>query len=465
MILREAIQQFKGFRYMTEQLEICSAPGRRFLLESAWLKTEEEVEQQLAKVAEVLELLETAPAKRLIGNISCKLMQLRDIHATVKHAGEERVMDDLELYELKNFALLSEDIRGLVEGWKCVKVPVLQEVVELLDPEAERIPHFYIYDAYSVELALLRKELKQKKQEGAEEAETEKLYFRSVEIEDTIREELSQRLTPYREKLENALQQLALLDVLIAKAKLAKDMALVRPRLVDGQMVFRGLFNPPLQAVLEKSGKCYQPVDLTLRQEATLITGANMVGKTVLLKTVALAQCMLQFGFYVPAREAAMIVTDMVMDSIGDEQDEMNGLSSFAAEMLRINQMVEQIRKGSRVLVLIDELARTTNPVEGQAIVNGVVDFLSAHQVMALVTTHYSGIIAAACRLRVRGFVEEKIQGEVTLENINRWIDYSLEEEQDNEVPREALRIAGLLGIDNELLTKAKTFLDEKGKN
>ena len=59
----------------------------------------------------------------------------------------------------------------------------------------------------------------------------------------------------------------------------------------------------------------------------------------------------------------------------------------------------------------------------------------------------------------MKGFVEEKIQGEVTPGNINRWIDYSLEEDQSDEVPREALRIAALLGVDKELLAEAEKFI------
>lgn len=444
---------------MTEQLELCSAAGRRVLLETPWMGRREEIERQLVKVTEVLEYLRSAEGERLVGNIGTKLEQLRDIHATIRQVGEEVVLDDLGLFELKCFALLEEEVRMLTEEWKCITLPVLTPVVELLDPEANRMPHFYIYDAYSAELTAVRSDLKMKKKKGAEDAEIDALYLRNVEIEDRIREKLSCRLVPFRKDLQNALEQMALLDIVIAKARQAKRMKLVKPVLEEGEMSFCGLFNPFLQEILQKSAKQFQPVDLLLGQHATLITGANMVGKTVLLKTVALAQCLLQFGSYVPAKEARMVVVDDLLTSIGDEQDEMNGLSSFAAEMLRIDGIVKQIRKGRRLLVCIDEPARTTNPIEGQAIVNGLVDFLTRHAVLALVTTHYNGIVTAGKRLRVKGFVEEKIQGEVTPGNIDRWIDYSLEEDQSDEVPREALRIAALLGVDKELLAEAEKFI------
>ena len=463
MILREVIQQFSGFRYMTEQLEICSAPGRRFLWESEWLDNRQEVEEQLQIIARLLEKLHTAEGRDWMENVCNKLMQVRDIQGTIRHLGTRNVLDDLELYELKYFALLAEEIRELMGKGNDLTLPPLNEVVDLLDPEANRIPHFYIYDAYSQELAALRAEWKLKKQKGADEAETERIYFKSVELEDRIREELSGKLVVWQRSLQEALQQIALLDIWIAKAKQAENLALVRPVLKERETNFRGLFHPQLQAILQKEGKQFQPVDLKLEPAVTLVTGANMVGKTVLLKTIALAQCLLQFGFYVPA-EAEMVVVDEVMTSIGDDQDELNGLSSFAAEMLRINDVVRKIREGRRLLVLVDELARTTNPLEGQALVNGVVDFLNKRQVMAVVTTHYSGITTTGRRLKVKGFVEDKSTGEVTLKNINQWIDYSLEEVQEQEVPQEALRIATLLGVDEVLLAETKRFLERRDK-
>ena len=123
--------------------------------------------------------------------------------------------------------------------------------------------------------------------------------------------------------------------------------------------------------------------------------------------------------------------------------------------------MIKRVGIG-RVLVLIDELARTTNPMEGGAIVNGVVEFLSAHKVRAIITTHYSGITANCRKMRVRGFVENKVNKVMTLKNMNDFIDYSLEEDHQEEVPQEAIRIAGILGVERSLLQRIETYLQER---
>ena len=96
----------------------------------------------------------------------------------------DTVLDDLELFELKHFALLAEDIREMVQSWSWVQLPNLEPVVALLSPEGQRMPHFYIYDAYSVELKNIRQQLKQATQQEHKEEEIEALYTQSIEIEN-----------------------------------------------------------------------------------------------------------------------------------------------------------------------------------------------------------------------------------------------------------------------------------------
>ena len=187
-----------------------------------------------------------------------------------------------------------------------------------------------------------------------------------------------------------------------------------------------------------------------------------MAGKSVILKTVALAQTLFQFGFFVPAIQAEIALVDEVLLCIGDEQCELNGLSSFASEMLRINRIVQDIKAGKNALILIDELARTTNPAEGIAIVNAVLDFLTENEVRSLITSHYRGIQASCRKLRVKGIMKEKVKGTLTIHNINEYIDYSLIEDNDTSVPQEAMRIARILGVDENLLDRAEIYLHQE---
>ena len=63
--------------------------------------------------------------------------------------------------------------------------------------------------------------------------------------------------------------------------------------------------------------------------------------------------------------------------------------------------------------------------------------------------------------MRVKGFIKDKTDGRLTINNINEFIDYSLIEETQDSVPHEAMRIARILGVDEELLDKAENYLEQ----
>ena len=183
-----------------------------------------------------------------------------------------------------------------------------------------------------------------------------------------------------------------------------------------------------------------------------------MAGKTVLLKSIGVAQLMYQVGFPVPATSARMKAVDDVVFCIGDEQNEMNGLSSYAAEITRISDVMKR-SESEHLLVLIDEPARTTNPVEGKALVQAITTIMHHMNSITMITTHYSQLGMECRRLRVKGFVEQMADMPLTAQTINRFIDYSLIADTSDEVPQEALRIAELLDCNPELIHQAKLFL------
>ena len=121
-------------------------------------------------------------------------------------------------------------------------------------------------------------------------------------------------------------------------------------------------------------------------------------------------------------------------------------------EILTIHDIIQAGRAGKRILALVDELARTTNPEEGKRIVSNYLKLAAQLGITSLVTTHYSGISANCRRLRVKGL---QLRGDtpVTVHNIGDYIDYSLVETDADEVPMEAFSIARLLGVDGDLIS------------
>ena len=440
---------------MIDKLEIQSGLAKRILNTLPYLRTPEAIAQELDKTEVMRNILQTSELTDTITKIKVKLMQVKDVRGTANRVTESQILDDIELFELKAFSLLVVEMRELLlsANITVISLPDLEPVVNILDPEKMRIPHFYVYDAYSPELAALRAKMKTlKMDEKTEERVLDQLQFEHTELEDQIREKLSEQIHPYKKEINEALANTATLDILLAKAQQTIDMQLCKPEISSGTTRYIKIFNPQVKEVLWQEGKKFQAIDIDIEQGACLIT-------------VALAQTLFQFGFYVPAEQAEIALVDEVLLCIGDEQSELSGLSSYASEMLRVNAIVQDVKAGKNALILIDELARTTNPTEGKAIVNAMLDFLTDKGARSLITSHYSGIKARCKKMRVKGFVKEHVKGLLTINNINEFIDYSLIEDTHDSVPQEAMRIARILGVDEELLDKAEEFLDDEEKN
>ncbi|MEI7595775.1 MAG: DNA mismatch repair protein MutS [Bacteroidota bacterium] len=452
--IKNIIDLVKGFRFIIESLDLKSSLGRRHLLSLPFITDPKILVSEFNTIADFINA-----DSDIIDTISIKLSQIRDIQGTIKNLNNAATLDDIELFEIKHFSLLACEIKKLLEKLKIktIVLPYLDELVNILDPEKQRLAHFYIYSLYSDELASLRHKYNMQKEEKSELAEATRL--KSIEKEDEIRQRLSIQLFEYANSLFVALEQIAYLDVVIAKAKLAETLNLCKPKIASDTSIYKSLFNPQVKEILQKENKQFQAIDITLYRSPCLITGANMGGKTVLLKTVALAQYMFQFGFYIPAAKADIVPVDLVMLSMSDEQSELNGLSSYAAEILNLNDIINAIKSDKKVLVLIDELARTTNPEEGKAIVNATLDIFEIYKVRSLITSHYSGLKTNCRKLKVKGLDLKTIKDIITVENINKFMDYSLEENKLDEKSNEALNIAKILGVDNELILNAEKYL------
>ncbi len=207
----------------------------------------------------------------------------------------------------------------------------------------------------------------------------------------------------------------------------------------------------------------FTPISIRLSQGATCITGANMGGKTISLKLVGLLSAMTQYGLFVPAKEMKFSLLNFIKTSIGDLQSSDSGLSSFGGEVKNISSAIE--KADERGLILIDELARGTNPEEGYAISKAIVNYLKDKESISLLTTHYDNIASLdkVLHLQVRGLGKldlGKIDQEIDLNYINKHMDYRLVQvDKDSPVPRDAINIAKIMGLKEEIIKSAEDYL------
>ena len=442
--MRDHIESPCGLRFMFEQLELQAGYTRRWMLDQPMMQTGEEIAQAYATLRRFVDFVGRTDTP-YINTLQFRLQGLKDIRTTIKNLSQNAVLDDIELFEVKHLALLAVDVaermkaNGLDEA---VGVPDLNEVITILDPDGLKMATFYVYDAYCQELRDLRSQMRQHPEQQ------EELLLECAEIEEGVRRDLSKQLHPFAKALEAAQVALAKIDVNLAKALQMKQLGLCFPSISnDDATRYEGLFHPQVKDALEKTKKRFQPVTLEFGLKPTLITGANMGGKTVVLKTLTLCQYLFQYGFGIPASKAEIAVKDGIYFCIGDEQSIEKGLSSFAAEMKHIDAVIKASRGNGKIVALIDEPARTTNPTEGTALVSALVKVLSGATVSLVMTTHYDIGPTDARRLRVKGFE-------------NGTMNYELVEVQDDEVPHEALNIAESLGVDKEWIAEAREILN-----
>jgi DNA mismatch repair protein MutS2 len=210
-----------------------------------------------------------------------------------------------------------------------------------------------------------------------------------IEIDREIRRilrDLSQRAAMESDAIEAGIRAAGFIDAAFARARYANELAAVAPEVGrDGVLRLQQLRHPlidPSEVV---------PNDISLGEGFTtlVISGPNAGGKTVSMKAAALSALFVAEGLFVPASEGARVdLFDEVIADIGDEQDIREHLSTFSAHMSNLAQIVD--RATPQTLVVLDEVGVGTDPSEGAAIAQSVLEALADAGARTITTTHYN---------------------------------------------------------------------------
>ena len=425
---------------MVDELQLQSSYGRSRLLQSPFMTDRGEIEKTLGRLEDCFRTLYVdgdGKASSALASLKHRLMCLRDISGTLDRLSRDVVLDDVDLFEVKYLALLAGNVAKDVKALGlAVDIPDLSPVVSILDPEGMKIESFYVYDIYSKELGRIRADIRKLQGLSPELILTSPRLLELLEkerlVERDIRENLSHLLKNHLSEIKAGMDAMGDLDVLLAKALQMKMMGLCIPKVSDDcGTSYSGMFHPYIvhvyqnQAAVGGKKRVFMPVDLQFGLESVTIIGANMGGKSVVLKMTALNQLLFQFGFGVAAKSAVIDIKEDIRVCIGDDQDLASGLSSFAGEVKAIDNVLKGMRTGNRMLALIDEPARTTNPIEGTALVTALLNILKDKKISVLMTTHYNVPGDFFRRLKVRGLTDGKM-------------DYTLIETSEGESSPEA---------------------------
>jgi len=228
-------------------------------------------------------------------------MQMKDVRGSIKF-GRDNTLSDIELFEIKTLLMHMEKLKPLIErvskeiGLTGFIIESVSDAVDILDPEGRRIPTFVIYDDYSGYLKLIRKrkreiEIKMQESDTAfKELNDERLaaIVEEEKEERKIREDLSVKLRPYFDKALKNIDAIGRFDLLLEKYRVAKLYPSCLPQITEDVLSLEETINPFICDILEEKGLKFTPITIDMTIGTTVLTGANMGGKSVTLKTVAL---------------------------------------------------------------------------------------------------------------------------------------------------------------------------------
>ncbi|MBC7900402.1 MAG: DNA mismatch repair protein MutS [Saprospiraceae bacterium] len=212
-----------------------------------------------------------------------------------------------------------------------------------------------------------------------------------IDLETRLFQDVRDLVRQETQRLQSTARALATLDVLASLAETAMRRNYVSPVLHDGDEIeIKNGRHPVVEAFLSES---FIPNDVYLNNSTDrllIITGANMGGKSTILRQLALIQILAQIGSFVPATSARLPIIDRIWTRVGASDDLASGRSTFMVEMTETAAILHNATP--RSLILLDEIGRGTSTFDGLSIAWAVAEYLHNspdHSAKTLFATHY----------------------------------------------------------------------------
>lgn len=217
-----------------------------------------------------------------------------------------------------------------------------------------------------------------------------KLRELEIEIEAEIKrimKELSLQISEHIEEIKQSFESLIELDFIFAKAKYSTAIDACEPEIANEKIVeLKSMKNPVLIDILDKVIE--NDFSIGNQYKSIIITGSNAGGKTVVLKTVALAIAMTKAGLHIPCFSAKVYPFEKLYAEIGDDQNIIQSLSTFSSHVKNIKEILDNA--DSETFILIDEIAAGTDPKEGASLAKVVMETFVEKGALSIITTHFN---------------------------------------------------------------------------
>ena len=268
-----------------------------------------------------------------------------------------------------------------------------------------------------------------------------------VELEYQLFQDLIMKISLETTLIQEAALRLAVLDVICSLAKAAMENAYTKPKFIDENVIQLAKSRHPVLEMIEER---FIANDVFVDSgEMMIITGANMSGKSSLMRQVALIVLMAQIGSYVPCSDAVLGITDRIFTRVGAQDDLSSGQSTFMVEMNETASILHNATSNS--LIILDEIGRGTSTFDGVSIAWSVAEHIyNTIKAKTLFSTHYHVMNKLAEKFsRIRNYylATKEVKNEVV------FLYKLLEGGADQSF---GIHVAKLAGLPYEVVERAK---------
>ncbi len=432
-----------GINYFLNKVDCKSQYGKLALknLEKFESKSEILKEQQL--LIEVIKLDSSVKnqAREILSNI-------KNLSLILKNISNNQSVEIVDLHEVKIQALHTKKLMKILDSslfdFKCV-----DEVISILDPNNEQKYSFRLYECYDSELneIIKRKRTIEYEYFNCEESQKSAVMQKrdKIVIEEQVRIEyviksLVAKLSDHINNMIVNCEVLTHCDLTIAKALVYNDYDYCISEFGNNYEVVSAVF--PL--VSDNVTK-YTPLNIDLNNGATLIVGANMGGKSTILKNLAFNTYLVNYGFLPLASKFVMpdINNIVFMQSFEDTE---HGLSRFGSEVKMLNEALDNL--DDNTLFLIDEFASSTNPTEGYLFVKSLINYCASLSTYTVLTTHYDNL-SKECDTYVVCGIDDDSDKNLSLSDL---MNYDIIKTTEDKIPKQAMLVAKHMDVNSDYL-------------
>ncbi len=445
-----------GVKYFLDKIDCKSQYGKLALKTLPKLSSNDEILARQELLIRSISLDEeiVSDARRVFSNI-------KNITLILKNIASGQSVEIVDLHEVKIQAMHTRNLQKIL-GRSMFAFKDVDKVISVLDPNGENSFSFRLYESYDPELNEIIRRKREIEYEyyncedGMKQAVMQKRD--KVVLEEQIRTEVVIKsivsdLKKYITNMIDNVELLTLCDLVLSQSLVYKNYSYCVTQFSDTFEIESACF--PL---VSDNVNNYTPLNISLNKGSTLIVGANMGGKSTILKNIAFNVYLVNYGLLPLAKKFVMPTINNIV-FLQSFEDTAHGLSRFGSEVKMLNSALDLLDEST--IFFIDEFASSTNPTEGYLFVKSLINYCSTLNSYSVLTTHYDNL-TKECDTYVVCGVSQTDDKDLSLSDL---MNYDIVKTNEDSIPKQAMIVAKHMDVNDKYLKILEENYKKEGQN